>query len=95
MRDRLPAGGGAPRALHLRSERGGIALLQSGSDVKTAPTAALDLRVQVVGYGPSASTIGGNRAGWATALAVRRRLAGHGDRPSSEASNPRESAAAG
>ena len=60
--------------LHLRSDHGGIALLQSGTDVQTATTAALDPRVQLVGYGPSASTIGGNRAGRAAALAVRRYL---------------------
>lgn len=61
--------------LHLRSEHGGIALLQSGADVQTATTAERDPRVQLVGYGPSASTIGGNRAGRAAALAVRRHLA--------------------
>lgn len=60
--------------LHLRSEHGGIALLQSGADVQTATTALRDPRVQLVGYGPSASTIGGNRAGRAAALAVRRLL---------------------
>jgi len=64
--------------LHLRSPQGGIALLQSGSDVQTATTAERDPRVQLVGYGPSASTIGGNRAGRAAALAVRRQL---GSRP--------------
>lgn len=63
--------------LHLRSEYGGIALLQSGTDVQTATTAERDPRVQLVGYGPSASTIGGNRAGRAAALAVRRYLAAH------------------
>lgn len=82
-------------SLHLRSERGGIALLQGGADVQTATTAARDPRVQLVGYGPSASTIGGNRAGRAAALAVRRHLATQSDRLSSDASNPRESAAAG
>jgi thioredoxin reductase len=61
--------------LHLRSEHGGIALLPGTSDVQTAVTAARDPRVQMVGYGPSASTIGGNRAGRAAALAVRRYLA--------------------
>ena len=61
--------------LHLRSEYGGIALLPGGRDVQTATTAAADPRVQLVGYGPSASTIGGNRGGRAAALAVRRRLA--------------------
>lgn len=64
--------------LHLRSELGGIALLQAGADVQTATTAERDPRVQLVGYGPSASTIGGNRAGRAAALAVRRHLR---DRP--------------
>ncbi|WP_435770169.1 NAD(P)-binding domain-containing protein [Nocardioides sp. SYSU DS0651] len=60
--------------LRLRSEHGGIALLEGGADVQTAVTAARDPRVQLVGYGPSASTIGGNRAGRAAALAVRDRL---------------------
>lgn len=80
--------------LHLRSERGGIALLQSGADVQTATTAVRDPRVQLVGYGPSASTIGGNRAGRAAALAVRRFLSAH-DAANVAADNPRESAAAG
>ena len=80
--------------LHLRSERGGIALLQSGADVQTATTAVRDPRVQLVGYGPSASTIGGNRAGRAAALAVRRYLASH-EGANVTADNPRESAAAG
>lgn len=57
--------------LHLRSPRGGIALLSLGKDVQTAVTSAVDPRVQLVGYGPSASTIGGNRAGRAAATAVR------------------------
>ena len=60
--------------LHLRSRNGGIALLSVGKDVQTAVTAAKDPRVQLVGYGPSASTIGGNRAGRAAANAVRRQL---------------------
>jgi cation diffusion facilitator CzcD-associated flavoprotein CzcO len=60
--------------LHLRSPNGGIALLSVGKDVQTAVTAAKDPRVQLVGYGPSASTIGGNRAGRAAATAVRRYL---------------------
>lgn len=58
--------------LHLRSPHGGIALLRGTSDVQTSVTAAADPRVQLVGYGPSASTIGGNRAGRAAAAAVRR-----------------------
>ena len=61
--------------LHLRSGFGGIALLPGGADVQTTVTAARDERVQLVGYGPSASTIGANRAGRAAALAVRRYLA--------------------
>lgn len=60
--------------LHLRTRYGGIALLPGGSDVQTAVTAAADPRVQLVGYGPSASTIGATRAGRAAALAVRRLL---------------------
>jgi cation diffusion facilitator CzcD-associated flavoprotein CzcO len=43
--------------LHLRSEQGGIQLDRFGT------TAVADPRVQLVGYGPSASTIGANRAG--------------------------------
>lgn len=60
--------------LRLRTPAGGIALLPAGEDVQTATTAVADPRVQLVGYGPSASTIGGNRAGRAAALAVRRFL---------------------
>lgn len=87
--------------LHLRSEYGGIALLSGGRDVQTATTAAADARVQLVGYGPSASTIGGNRAGRSAALAVRRRLqeqpgdAGRGPALAWGHQEPRESAAAG
>lgn len=60
--------------LGLRSPEGGIALQPGGRDVQTSVTSAVDPRVQLVGYGPSASTIGGNRAGRAAALAVRREL---------------------
>ena len=58
--------------LGLKSQHGGIRLLTSTSDVQSATTAAVDPRVQLVGYGPSASTIGGNRAGRAAATAVDR-----------------------
>lgn len=58
--------------LGLRSRHGGIRLLTSTRDVQSATTAAVDPRVQLVGYGPSASTIGGNRAGRAAATAVHR-----------------------
>jgi len=55
--------------LRLRSERGGIQLDRAGT------TAVADPRVQLVGYGPSASTIGANRAGRAAASGVARCLA--------------------
>lgn len=67
--------------LRLRSENGGIALLPGGRDVQTATTAAADPRVQLVGYGPSASTIGANRAGRAAALAVQRYVQGRAAGP--------------
>ena len=52
--------------LRLRSEHGGIRL--------DGTTAVADPRVQLVGYGPSASTIGANRAGRQAAVAVAGRL---------------------
>lgn len=60
--------------LGLRTRHGGVRLLASSNDVQSATTAADDPRVQLVGYGPSASTIGGNRAGRAAALAVQRQV---------------------
>ncbi|WP_134764513.1 NAD(P)-binding domain-containing protein [Nocardioides sp. 1609] len=48
--------------LHLRSPLGGIRL--------DGTTAVVDPRVQLVGYGPSASTIGANRAGRVAARGV-------------------------
>lgn len=57
--------------LRLRSARGGI---QLGDTLATSTTAVADPRVQLVGYGPSASTIGANRAGRVAARAVARRL---------------------
>lgn len=57
--------------LRLRSSRGGIRL--------DATTAVADPRVQLVGYGPSASTIGANRAGRVAARGVRRWLEEHVD----------------
>ena len=53
--------------LRLRSAYGGIQL--------DGTTAVADPRVQLVGYGPSASTIGANRAGRTAARAVSARLA--------------------
>jgi cation diffusion facilitator CzcD-associated flavoprotein CzcO len=52
--------------LHLRSPRGGIQL--------DGTTAVADPRVQMVGYGPSASTIGANRAGRVAARGVAQSL---------------------
>jgi glycine/D-amino acid oxidase-like deaminating enzyme len=60
--------------LGLRTPAGGIRLVRSTRDVQSATTAAEDPRVQLVGYGPSASTIGGNRAGRAAATAVARHV---------------------
>lgn len=57
--------------LHLRGAAGGIQLDRAGRGT----TAVVDPRVQLVGYGPSASTIGANRAGRAAAAGVRRFLA--------------------
>ena len=54
-------------ALGLRSAAGGIQL--------DGTSAVRDPRVQLVGYGPSASTIGANRAGRTAALRVTERLA--------------------
>lgn len=56
--------------LHLRSDAGGIQLDRNGRGT----TAVKDPRIQLVGYGPSASTIGGNRAGRTAAKGVRRAL---------------------
>lgn len=57
--------------LHLRSEAGGIRLDRNGRGT----TAVKDPRIQLVGYGPSASTIGANRAGRTAAKGVQRALA--------------------
>lgn len=64
--------------LHLRTDAGGIQL-DVGGAVQSAVTAVRDPRVQLVGYGPSASTIGANRAGRAAAIAVRRWLVASDD----------------
>jgi len=56
--------------LHLRSEAGGIRLDRAGRGT----TAVKDPRVQLVGYGPSASTIGANRAGRTAAKGVQKAL---------------------
>jgi cation diffusion facilitator CzcD-associated flavoprotein CzcO len=60
--------------LHLRSRQGGIQLI-APFDRHTFTSAARDRRVHFVGYGPSASTIGANRAGRVAARAVQHQLA--------------------
>lgn len=61
--------------LGLRTREGGFALVPVRGNVQGATTAARDARVQLVGYGPSASTLGASRAGRQAALAVSRFLA--------------------
>ncbi|MEX0428758.1 FAD-dependent oxidoreductase [Nocardioides sp. DS6] len=68
--------------LHLRGPAGGIQLDRHGT------TAVVDPRVQLVGYGPSASTIGANRAGRSAARGVAAWLAQH-----ASSSVPRDEAA--
>ncbi|HET6165466.1 MAG TPA: NAD(P)-binding domain-containing protein [Marmoricola sp.] len=69
--------------LHLRSPHGGIQLTATaGTGPAAATTAVADPRVQLVGYGPSASTIGANRGGRAAAVAVRRYLQARVSAPS-------------
>jgi cation diffusion facilitator CzcD-associated flavoprotein CzcO len=63
--------------LHLRTMYGGIQL--------DGTTAVADPRVQLVGYGPSASTIGANRAGRVAARGVADWLDAHGSRMASSA----------
>jgi cation diffusion facilitator CzcD-associated flavoprotein CzcO len=59
--------------LHLRGAGGGIRM--DGTHVAGEP------RVHLVGYGPSASTIGANRAGQAAARSLRRLLRPQGELP--------------
>ncbi|WP_277501409.1 MULTISPECIES: FAD-dependent oxidoreductase [unclassified Nocardioides] len=66
--------------LQLRAPGGGIVL--------DGTTVVADPRVQLVGYGPSASTIGANRAGRAAAVAVRDRLAAGADVTSARRGTP-------
>lgn len=58
--------------LHLRSTEGGIALQRVSGDVQGATTAVADPRIQLVGYGPSASTIGARHAARRAAMAVKK-----------------------
>jgi hypothetical protein len=61
--------------LGLRTPAGGVALVEVPGNVQGSTTSARDPRVQLVGYGPSASTIGAGRAGRTAAAAVVRHLA--------------------
>ncbi|NHN54776.1 NAD(P)/FAD-dependent oxidoreductase [Calidifontibacter sp. DB0510] len=61
--------------LGLRGPEGGIPLLRVPGNVQGATTAARDPRVHLVGYGPSASTIGASRAARRAAMEVARDLA--------------------
>lgn len=63
--------------LHLRSEQGGIALQPVRGNVQGATTSVLDPRINFVGYGPSASTIGASKAGRTAAVAVQRYVRDH------------------
>lgn len=66
------ATGFRPEVAHLAP----LGLRGPGGGIQLAGTrAAADPRVHLVGYGPSASTVGANRAGRAAAVAVVRRLA--------------------
>ncbi|WP_344047515.1 NAD(P)-binding domain-containing protein [Nocardioides panacihumi] len=68
--------------LRLRSEHGGIQLDRHGT------TAVADPRVQLVGYGPSASTIGANRAGRFAARGVASWLDANSDSSDSRSGRP-------
>jgi cation diffusion facilitator CzcD-associated flavoprotein CzcO len=59
--------------LHLRTPKGGIQLT-APFDRHTYTSSARDHRIHFVGYGPSASTIGANRAGRVAARAVQQQL---------------------
>jgi thioredoxin reductase len=66
--------------LHLRGPLGGIEL--------DGTTAVADPRVQLVGYGPSASTIGANRAGRLAARRVAETLVATSDRTPDRPASP-------
>ncbi len=70
--------------LHLRSAAGGIQLDRAGRGTQ----AVRDARIQLVGYGPSASTIGANRAGRTAARGVQRYLASDAARERTRSTQP-------
>ncbi|MFW5470668.1 NAD(P)-binding domain-containing protein [Knoellia sp. CPCC 206435] len=61
--------------LGLRGPEGGIPLVRVPGNVQAATTAARDPRVHLVGYGPSASTIGASRAARRAAMEVAEQVA--------------------
>ncbi|MYV47759.1 NAD(P)/FAD-dependent oxidoreductase [Streptomyces sp. SID2888] len=62
-----------------------LRLREPGGGVRVEGTRVIsDPRIHLVGYGPSASTIGANRAGRAAVRDIRRLLAGGPDRESAE-----------
>ncbi|MBB1243042.1 NAD(P)/FAD-dependent oxidoreductase [Streptomyces durbertensis] len=66
-----------------------LRLREAGGGIRMDGTAAVrDRRIQLVGYGPSASTIGANRAGRAAVREVRRLLDDRGRSPAAPASPP-------
>jgi pyruvate/2-oxoglutarate dehydrogenase complex dihydrolipoamide dehydrogenase (E3) component len=74
----LWATGFRPSIGHLRP----LGLREPGGGIRVEGTrAAADPRVHLVGYGPSASTIGANRAGQAAARQLRRLLRPAGELP--------------
>lgn len=72
--------------LGLRGPLGGIPLDRVPGNVQAANTASRDRRVHLVGYGPSASTIGASRAARRAALSVARDLRAAEDSAEDEAS---------
>ncbi|MEO7269687.1 MAG: NAD(P)-binding domain-containing protein [Knoellia sp.] len=60
--------------LGLRGPRGGIPLERVPGNVQAATTAVRDRRVHLIGYGPSASTIGASRAARRAALEVAQQV---------------------
>lgn len=61
--------------LGLRGPHGGIPLDRVPRNVQAANTASRDPRVHLVGYGPSASTIGASRAARRAAMEVAQQVA--------------------
>lgn len=63
--------------LKLRSSQGGVQLKRVEKNVQAATTAVVDERINFVGYGPSASTIGASRAAREAAHSVALYLEEH------------------